>query len=282
MVDPCANTTTLSLRCVLNLSNVSPVGLPTWEIILGTAPLFAGVLWAWWLAVRHKKTQERRQQDEKLLAVERQKRRDEISALESTPEQQAALLRLASEPRDESTVPLGREQLDKMGRAADTLALLGAVLLGEGAWIVLVVLLKFHPLTDHYALILSASDNRFEMLALLIVRTAAYGTVATTALYVLGRFALASFDQATRFRKRMHSAHVLNALVLRYDTEIRNDVKMNDILKAFRDWNETIESAFSRTEKFGDPRESASAGSGPYFLYGANGAKDMTEPNKTP
>jgi hypothetical protein len=210
----------------VTLREARNIGLEPWELGLGFLPLAVGVLWFAVLRREHARTAARHAADREMRSAQ-------------------------------AELPLGQEELDAMTSAAENLTVLGAVLLGQAAWLVLVVLIKFYSITDHYALLLaSAKDFRFQMLGLLVVRTAAYGTVATTAIYVFGRFALASFDQSTRFRKRIHSAHVLNAMVLRYDPK---GVKMDDILKAFRDWNATIESAFTRPHKFGDPRESASA-----------------------
>jgi hypothetical protein len=118
---------------------------------------------------------------------------------------------------------------------------------------------------------LNKADNGSEMLILLLVRGTVFGSLSVGFLFGLFSVANAYIDQATRFRKRLYSAHMLNYAFGAFSDEIKKDGKVSlaDLVNLFSAWNENVDSAFSRV-KFQKKTKDLQFG-------GANGAS-MTEP----
>jgi hypothetical protein len=86
------------------------------------------------------------------------------------------------------------------------------------------------------------------MLVLLLVRGAFFGALSIGLLYGIFTVANAYIDQATRFRKRLYSAHMLNYAFKTFGEEIKRGgkVDVNDLVSLFSAWNANVDSAFSR------------------------------------
>ena len=161
-----------------------------------------------------------------------------------------------------------------MERGANDLTVIGVVLLLEAVLVIFIVLHHFGEITDHYATTLANADYQLSTLLLLVVRTAAYGTIVSAILVIFVRFSGVCFDQATRFRKRTHSAHVLNVVLSEYDEKIKaGEVTLENALEVFKAWNLNVESAFTSMRTLRPKQETVSAGAapsqGPNFYYGA-------------
>ena len=89
-----------------------------------------------------------------------------------------------------------------------------------------------------------------EMLILLLVRGTLFGSLSVGFLFGLFSVANAYIDQATRFRKRLYSAHMLNYAFRTFSDDIKRDgeVSLADLVSLFSAWNENVDSAFSRVK----------------------------------
>jgi hypothetical protein len=266
------------------ISSVPPTGAPsTLEMWLALAPVAVGV--AYLVATRTYLAWQKRK-DRLDKAVRAQARR--VAAQEREQKSYRRLLIAQYSPRkrlletsarsapsaDEASAPVTRAEVVSMERAAADLSWMGVLLLMEAALVIFVVLHHFGEVTDHFVFLLRDGKSTTETLVLLVIRTAAYGTVTSTAIYALVRFAGACFDQATRFRKRGHSAHVLNFVLTEYDDNIKAEtVTLKDALEVFKAWNDNVESAFTGAKLIKDKQETVSGGVSPgggaTFNYGA-------------
>ena len=263
---------------------VAPLGSPTWwELALAVVPLLVGV---GRFALRSAK--EHREETALTKAAEELARNAELAATTNTNsnltsprrERVATVITGVMRARgwyapqgQTATIPVDRREMLQMERAASDLSWIGTLLLSEAVLIIFIVLHHFGDITDHYTELLHKSNYDVAMLALLMVRTAAYGTVVSTALYVLVRFAGTCFDQATRFQKRTHSAHVLNYVVAEYEDNIKSEkVTLHNALEVFQAWNANVQSAFTNAKLVKDKQESVSGSLSPIdgaaFSYG--------------
>jgi hypothetical protein len=286
---------------VTNLT--TPTGSPhTWEFLLALIPVVVGLLYfaqARWTRRATSPDGRRVRDDLNIVSVAA----DEVpatnvaNAVVAIDGHRAVLLvgedKEKPKPDDSDSVPVNRKEIVEMERAAADLSCVGTLLLAEAVLIMFIVLHHFSEITDHYAEILEISGYDVMALALLVIRTAAYGTVVLTALVVLVRFAGACFDQATRFRKRTHSAHVLNFVLAEYEKNIKSEkVTLPNALEVFKAWNRNVESAFSSVRLIKQKQESVngsvSPGGGATFNYGAPVGKALdsalrdTDPDDRP
>jgi hypothetical protein len=115
-----------------------------------------------------------------------------------------------------------------------------------------------HTTIDHL-LKLNEAINPPLTLIYLIVRSAALGAVATTMLIFLAKTALACFDQSTRFAKRRYGALFLKFIYEKHDqTNLQEQVTIDEIMKFFDAWNQNVESAFTSvkiSKKTNEPME---------------------------
>lgn len=110
------------------------------------------------------------------------------------------------------------------------------------------LLAVFYHLTAVYVEDLNnAKDPQF-MLPLLLLRGTLFGGLAVGFLYGIFTVGNAYIDQATRFRKRLYSAHMLNYAFRTFRDDIKKDgkVDVDDLVRLFAAWNANVDSAFSR------------------------------------
>lgn len=119
---------------------------------------------------------------------------------------------------------------------------------GVAILIGLVLLGIAYQLTIAYVGYMNDADNPELMLVLLLVRGTLFGGLSIGFLYGIFTVGNAYIDQATRFRKRVYSAHMLNYAFDTFSKEIKEGekVKIDDVVRLFYAWNATVDSAFSR------------------------------------
>jgi hypothetical protein len=135
----------------------------------------------------------------------------------------------------------------------------------------LVTLGVSYHLTELDIKALNEAHDGTDMLVLLLVRGTLFGSLAVGFLFGIFSVANAYIDQATRFRKRLYSAHMLNYAFGAFSEDIKRggEVSLKDLVDLFSAWNENVDSAFSRV-KFQKTTKDLRVG-------GRNGAS-MTEP----
>lgn len=93
---------------------------------------------------------------------------------------------------------------------------------------------------------LNRAEDPSLMLVLLLVRGTFFGALSVGFLFAVFTIATAYIDQATRFRKRLYSAHMLNYVFATFTDQIKDStVKMDQVVGVFSAWNENVDSAFS-------------------------------------
>jgi hypothetical protein len=107
-----------------------------------------------------------------------------------------------------------------------------------------------YHLTGVYVDDLNDARHPDQMLLLLLVRSVLFGGLGVGFLFGLFTVANAYVDQATRFRKRLYSAHMLNYAFKTFSDEIKKggEVEVDDLVKLFEAWNANVDSAFSRVK----------------------------------
>jgi hypothetical protein len=120
--------------------------------------------------------------------------------------------------------------------------LFGIAILAAG-----VLLVVSYHLTRIYVDDLRAAHNDDPelMLVLLLVRGTFFGSMSVGFLFGLFSVANAYVDQATRFRKRLYSAHMLNYAFEKFGKGI-SGVSVGDLVRLFSAWNANVDSAFTR------------------------------------
>jgi hypothetical protein len=101
------------------------------------------------------------------------------------------------------------------------------------------------------------SSNTFLVSLLIFLRTSLLGTFIISLMLYVSKFTNASFDQAARFNKRKHAAIFLLDLFKKFTpdptTKASSIAELDSIMSAFREWNFTVQSAFTsikgKTEK---------------------------------
>jgi len=93
---------------------------------------------------------------------------------------------------------------------------------------------------------LNDAEDPSHMLVLLLVRGTFFGALSVGFLFAVFTIATAYIDQATRFRKRLYSAHMLNYVFSTFSDQIKDStVQMDQVVGMFSAWNENVDSAFS-------------------------------------
>ena len=117
-----------------------------------------------------------------------------------------------------------------------------AILIG-----VALLAVSYH-LTGVYVDDLNEASTPQYMLPLLLVRGTLFGGLSVGFLYGIFTVGNAYIDQATRFRKRLYSAHMLNYAFRTFRDDIKKDgkVDVDDLVRLFAAWNANVDSAFSR------------------------------------
>jgi hypothetical protein len=101
-------------------------------------------------------------------------------------------------------------------------------------------------LTGDYVRDIRAAKDPELVLILLLVRSTFFGALSLAFLYGLLTVATAYIDQATRFRKRLYSAHMVNYAFETFGQEIKEKtITLRQIVAVFSAWNENVDSAFS-------------------------------------
>jgi hypothetical protein len=122
---------------------------------------------------------------------------------------------------------------------------------------------------------LNVATTPYVTLAFLVVRGSALTGVAISILLGLMRIANACFDQSARFAKRRYGAMFLQFLYAKYDrTSIHGGVSVENIMKFFESWNQTVESAFSNVKLAKKGTESMKVDAtkdGVHFEFGESG-----------
>lgn len=123
----------------------------------------------------------------------------------------------------------------------------GRVLLAIAVVIGVLLLIGSHFLTVLYVHDLNEANDPTLMLILLLVRGTLFGGLAVGFLYGVFSIANAYVDQATRFRKRLYSAHMLNYAFGQFADKIakKGTVKIADLVALFSAWNANVDSAFT-------------------------------------
>ncbi|HUC08653.1 MAG TPA: hypothetical protein VMR96_11260 [Solirubrobacterales bacterium] len=124
----------------------------------------------------------------------------------------------------------------------------GRWLFGIAIAVGIALLIVAYHLTGVYVDDLQNAKDPPLMLILLLVRGTLFGGLSVGFLYGIFTVGNAYVDQATRFRKRLYSAHMLNYAFETFGEEIKagNKVKVDDLVRLFYAWNANVDSAFSR------------------------------------
>jgi phosphoglycerol transferase MdoB-like AlkP superfamily enzyme len=152
----------------------------------------------------------------------------------------------ANAPGAETEQPIDRDTLDGLEKDAHTYGRRGALIFLVALLVGAALLVASHFLTMEYVDDLQEAKDSGAMLTLLLVRGVLFGTLAVAFLYGVLTMATAYIDQATRFRKRIYSAHMLNYVFSQYSDQVRDKtVTLRDFVEVFSAWNENVDSAFS-------------------------------------
>jgi hypothetical protein len=110
------------------------------------------------------------------------------------------------------------------------------------------LLAVFYHLTEVYVDDLNQAEDPQYMLPLLLLRGTLFGGLSVGFLYGIFTIGNAYIDQATRFRKRLYSAHMLNYAFRTFRDDIKKGgkVDVDDLVRLFSAWNANVDSAFSR------------------------------------
>jgi hypothetical protein len=167
---------------------------------------------------------------------------------------------------------INEETIERLQQDARAYTTRGQVLFGIAIAAGLATMAVSYHLTTVDVDALNHADNGGQMLVLLLVRGTLFGSLAVGFLFGLFSVANAYIDQATRFRKRLYSAHMLNYAFRTFSEDIKRDgeVSLADLVNLFSAWNENVDSAFSRVKFQKQTKD--------LHLGGKNGAS-MTEPN---
>jgi len=101
--------------------------------------------------------------------------------------------------------------------------------------------ISYH-LTGLYLVDLNEAKKPELMLVLLLVHGAFFGALSIGFLYGIFTVANAYIVQATRSRKRLYSAHMLNYAFKKFGDEIKRGgmVDMSDLVSLFSAWNANV------------------------------------------
>ncbi len=123
----------------------------------------------------------------------------------------------------------------------------GRTLIGAAVVLGVLLLVASHFVTLLYVHDLNEAEDGTQMLILLLVRGTLFGGLAVGLLYGVFSIANAYIDQATRFRKRLYSAHMLNYAFRQFASKISDSSKVTvgDLVALFSAWNANVDSAFT-------------------------------------
>ena len=124
----------------------------------------------------------------------------------------------------------------------------GRIFFGVAILIGIALLAISYHLTRVYVNDLEEAKDPPLMLVLLLVRGTLFGGMSVGFLYGIFTVGNAYIDQATRFKKRLYSAHMLNYAFDTFSEHIKDSgqVKVDDVVRLFYAWNANVDSAFSR------------------------------------
>lgn len=124
----------------------------------------------------------------------------------------------------------------------------GRVFFGVAILVGIALLAISYHLTVVYVHDLEEAKQPPLMLILLLVRGTLFGGMSVGFLYGIFTVGNAYIDQATRFKKRLYSAHMLNYAFDTFSEHIKESgqVKVDDVVRLFYAWNANVDSAFSR------------------------------------
>jgi hypothetical protein len=143
------------------------------------------------------------------------------------------------QPIDPKTIKGLEANAVKYGRWSAVFFVL-AVLIG------IALLYASYLLTGDYVRDIRSAKDPELVLILLLVRSTFFGALSLAFLYGLLTVATAYIDQATRFRKRLYSAHMVNYAFETFGQEIKEKkITLEQIVAVFSAWNENVDSAFS-------------------------------------
>jgi hypothetical protein len=143
------------------------------------------------------------------------------------------------QPIDPETIEGLEANAVKYGRWSAVFFVL-AVVIGIG------LLYASYLLTGDYVRDVERAKDPELVLVLLLVRSTFFGALSLAFLYGLLTVATAYIDQATRFRKRLYSAHMVNYAFETFEDEIKEKtITLEQIVAVFSAWNENVDSAFS-------------------------------------
>jgi hypothetical protein len=140
------------------------------------------------------------------------------------------------------------ETLDALRRDARRYTVGGRWMFCVAIAVGICLLVFSHFLTVLYVHDLNHAENPEFMLPLLLVRGVLFGGLGVGFLYGIFTVGNAYIDQATRFRKRLYSAHMLNYAFKAFREDIKKggQVDVDDLVRLFEAWNANVDSAFSR------------------------------------
>lgn len=143
-------------------------------------------------------------------------------------------------------LPIDDNTMSGLTEDANRYSQRGAVFFVLAVIIGIALLAVAHFITVLYVHDLNDAEKPELMLVLLLVRGAFFGALAIAFLYGLLTVATAYIDQATRFRKRLYSAHMINYAFITFNEEIKTGtVTLREVVGVFSAWNENVDSAFS-------------------------------------
>ncbi|HEX4838039.1 MAG TPA: hypothetical protein VFV03_05900 [Solirubrobacteraceae bacterium] len=129
-----------------------------------------------------------------------------------------------------------------------------------------------YHLTGVYVDDLNRAKDGQLMLLLLVARSVLWGGLSVGFLYGLFTVGNAYIDQATRFRKRLYSAHMLNYAFKTFSEDIKHGgkVEVDDLVRLFAAWNANVDSAFSRVKFQKNSKD--------FIIGGKNGGFAIADP----
>lgn len=143
---------------------------------------------------------------------------------------------------------IDEETLNALRRDARRYTVGGRWLFAIAIAIGVCLLAVVYHLTGVYVDDLNQAQNPQYMLILLLVRGTLFGGLAVGFLYGIFTVGNAYIDQATRFRKRLYSAHMLNYAFRTFRDDIKrgSEIDVDDLVCLFAAWNANVDSAFSK------------------------------------
>ncbi|HEY0318745.1 MAG TPA: hypothetical protein VGC49_10705 [Solirubrobacterales bacterium] len=148
----------------------------------------------------------------------------------------------------EAETAINAGTLERLDEDASKCTRAGRWFFGIAIVVGIALLAVSYHLTGVYVGDLEKAKDPPLMLVLLLVRGTLFGGLSIGFLYGIFTVGNAYIDQATRFRKRLYSAHMLNYAFATFSEEIKTGekVKVDDVVRLFYAWNANVDSAFSR------------------------------------